>query len=65
MIILEPAYDTWLCGGLLFNLRMTFSGVFVRGACTEDRERVPRGITRLASCGSGVVIGSVWSSGDH
>ena len=64
MIILEPAYDTWLCGGLLFNLRTTLSGVFVRGACTEERERVPRGITRPASCGSGAVSGSVWYSGD-
>ena len=65
MIIVEAAYDRWLCGGLLFHLRMAFSGVFVRGACTEDRERVPRGMTQPASCGSGAVIGSVWSSGDH
>ena len=64
MIIFEAAYDRWLCGALLFHLRMAISGVFVRGGCTEERERVPRGMTRPASCDSGAVIGSVWYVGD-
>ena len=64
MIFLEYGYDKWLCGAVLFNLRMAFFGVFVRGDCTEERERVPRGMTRPASCGSGAVSGSVWYSGD-
>ena len=59
MIFLEYAYDSWLCDGLLFILCMAISGHFVRGGRTEDRERVPRGMTQPASCGSGAVSGSV------
>ena len=64
MIIFEAAYDLWLCRVVLFDLCMAISGLFVRGHRTEERERVPRGMTQPASCGSGAVIGSVWYSGD-
>ena len=64
MIFLEYGYDSWLCGALLFNLRMAISGLFVRGGCTEERERVPCRIAQPASCDSGAVCGSVWYVGD-
>ena len=64
MIIFEATYDMWLCGAVLFHLRMAISGVFVRGARTEERERVPRGIMRPASCDCGAVSGSAWYVGD-
>ena len=64
LIFLEYGYDLWLYHGLLFNLRMTLSGLFVRGHRTEKRERVPRGMTLPASCDIGAVGGSVLYSGD-
>ena len=64
MIVFESAYDWWLCGVVLFELRTGLSGVFARGVRTEERERVPRGMARLASCESGAVGGSAWYVGD-
>ena len=61
VMFLESAYNGWLCGVLLFELHTGLSGVFARGGRTEKRERVPRGIARLALCGSGAFGGSVWS----
>ena len=61
MMFLEFAYDGWLCGVVLFELRTGLSGVFARGGRTEKRERVPRGTARLALCGSSAFGGSVWS----
>ena len=58
---LEIAYDGWLCGVVLLELRTGLSGVSARGGRTEKRERVPRGIAWLALCGSGAFGGSVWS----
>ena len=54
-------YDKWLCDGVLFELHTGLSGVFARGGRTEKRERVPRGITRLALCDSGAFGRFVWS----
>ena len=42
MMFLEFAYDGWLYGVVLFELRMSLSGVIVRGGRAEERERVPR-----------------------
>ena len=42
MVILEYGYDQWLCELFLFELRMSLSGVIVRGGRAEERERVPR-----------------------
>ena len=64
MISFEAAYDWWLCGVVLFELYTSLYGAFARGVRTEERERVPRGMTQPASCGSGAVSGSVWYSGD-
>ena len=61
MITLEYGYSKWLCDGFLFELHTSLSGVFARGDRTEKRERVPRGMTVLASCDSGAFGGSVWS----
>ena len=61
MIIFEADYDKWLCVVVLFELDTGLSGVFARGGRTEKRERVPRGMARLASCDSGAFGGSVWS----
>ena len=61
MLFLEFAYDGWLFGVVLFELRMSLSGVFARGGRTEKRERVPRGMARLASYDSGAFGRSVWS----
>ena len=63
MIIFEAAYDEWLCGVVLFELHTSLSGVFVRGGRNEKRERVPRGMTRIAMCDSGAVGASVWRCG--
>ena len=60
-MVLWVAYDGWLCDVLLFELRMSLSGVFARGGRTKQREFVPRGMARLALCGSGAFGGSVWS----
>ena len=38
----EYGYDQWLCELFLFELRMSLSGVIVRGGRAEERERVPR-----------------------
>ena len=64
MMILEYGYDRWLCVVVLFELDTGLSGVFARGVRTEERERVPRGMARLASCDSGAFGGSVWYVGD-
>ena len=61
MMVLEDGYDRWLCDVLLFELRMSLSGVFARGGRTKQREFVPRGMAPLALCGSGAFGGSVWS----
>ena len=61
MMVIEYAYDKWLCDILLFELHTSLSGVFVRGGRNEKRERVPRGMTRIALCDSGAVGASVWS----
>ena len=61
VMFLEVAYDGWLCGVVLFELRTGLSGVSARGGRTEKRERVPRGMARLASCDSGAFSRSVWS----
>ena len=52
MMFLEFAYNGWLYGVVLFELRMSLSGVFARGGRTKQREFVPRGMARLALCGS-------------
>jgi hypothetical protein len=49
---------------LLFELRMPLSGLLASGGRIEERERVPREITRLVWTGSGAVSGSVCYSGD-
>ena len=59
MILFKAAYDWWLHGVVLFELDTGLSGVFARGVRTEERERVPRGITEQASCDFGAVSGSV------
>ena len=61
MMVLEYGYVEWLCDVLLFELRTGLSGVFARGGRTEKRERVPRGIARLALCDSGAFGRFVWS----
>ena len=61
MMFVEPDYDRWLCNVVLFELHMGLSGVFARGDCSVERERMPRGTARLALCGSGAFGGSVWS----
>ena len=60
-MFLESAYDGWLCGAFLFELHTGLSGVFARGGRTKQREFVPRGMARLASCDSGAFGASVWS----
>ena len=61
LMVLEYGYDQWLCDVVLFELHTGLSGVFARGGRTEKRERVPRGITRLALCDSGAFGRFVWS----
>ena len=61
MMFFEACCDRWLCDVVLFKLRMSLSGLCVRGGRSEKRERVPREMTRLASCDSGAVGASVWS----
>jgi hypothetical protein len=43
---------------------MPLSGLLASGGRIEERERVPREITRLVWTGSGAVSGSVCYSGD-
>ena len=59
MMFVEPDYDRWLCNVVLFELHMGLGGVFARGDCSVERERMPRGMARLALCGSGTVVGPV------
>ena len=60
-MVLEYGYDQWLCDVVLFELRTGLSGVSARGGRAEKRERVPRGMARLASYDSGAFGRSVWS----
>ena len=45
--------------GLLFELRVRLSAVFVRGGRSEERERVARESARSAESGSGAFGASV------
>ena len=49
---------------LLFELRMSLSGLLARGDRTEDRERVTCRSALSVWSGSGAVGGSVWYVGD-
>ena len=63
-MMFEPAHHLGVYHHLLFELRMPLSGLLASGGRIEERERVPREITRLVWTGSGAVSGSVWYSGD-
>ena len=65
MMVLAAGYDRWLCDVLLFELHTGLSGVFARGGCCEERERVARESARSAENDSGALDMAVRYDGHY
>ena len=65
MMVLEDGYERWLCDVVLFELHTGLSGVFARGGCCEERERVARESARSAENDSGALDMAVRYDGHY